>query len=266
MHESVVSLVKHLVEKVGRKIAQHYENQADMLVRTKADDSPVTQADIEAHEALVEGLNKISPDVPVLSEEGEHPDFKDRKKWKRYWLVDPIDGTAEFLHKNEEFTVNVALIEKNSPILGVIYNPMTQELYYAEKSRGAFMQDKEGAINPIKVKTTLSRPLAVAVSRRHGLAPLRAVLEKLSSYQMVKMGSSQKFALVAKGEVDVYPCLGQTAEWDTAAGQTIVEEAGGKVIDLNGDPLVYNKTQSLLNTPFLAISGADYDWLAHFKS
>ncbi len=264
MHESIVSLVKHLVEKVGRNVAKHYANQTQLFVSTKADNSPVTQADLDAHAALVAGLTKISPDVPVLSEEGAHPDLTARKKWQRYWLVDPIDGTQEFLRKNEEFTVNVALIEKNTPTLGVIYNPMSQIFYYAEFGRGAFKQVADGEISAIKVKTNLSQPLSVVISRRHGLHPLRDALEKLDGYQMTKMGSSQKFGVVAEGLVDLYPCLGQTSEWDTAAGQCILEAAGGKVIDLNGKPLVYNKTQSLLNNGFLAVSAAEYDWLAHF--
>ena len=239
-----------LARDAGRAILQIY-GEVDTSVEYKRDNSPVTQADMASHHVIVDGLAKLTPQWPVLSEESRDIPFEQRRMWRRFWLVDPLDGTREFLKRNGEFTVNIALIEADAPILGVVYAPAIDKLYYGAHGGGAF-KEESGAVTPIRTATPSAEKVRVVVSRSHGSGE-----ENLDRFtggapcEFVPMGSSLKFCLVADGSADVYPRTGPTMEWDTAAAQCVVEQAGGTVTDLNGNAMTYNKPV-LLNPGFVA--------------
>lgn len=236
-------------EEAGKKILEFY--QTDVEVITKDDDSPLTKADLAAHHIIVDALKEIDPETPIISEESGIPDFKERKEWNKFWLVDPLDGTKEFIKKNGEFTVNIALIENGKPILGVVYVPAMDVMYYAETSIGAFR--KEANKEPVKLEShPFEKPgkARIVVSRSHGDDQTAKKLSKIGIEvkEEVPSGSSIKFCLVAEGKADLYPRLGPTMEWDTAAADAIYRYSSK-----NGEkysPLVYNK-ESLKNPYFL---------------
>lgn len=223
-------------------------------VQKKADRSPVTQADIAASDLICAELKKLTPDIPVISEEDDAVAVAERLTWPRCWLVDPLDGTRGFIDGSGQYTVNIALIDQYQPVMGVIYAPqLDQQLYYATKGFGAFMY-KGGQLKPIKsCSFNQKRTINIAVSQYHGSKWLEKLLSDLPNHQLVRMNSSVKIALVAAGVADIYPRLGPTSEWDTAAGQCIVEEAGGLVIDLDGQPLTYNARDTLINPGFMVL-------------
>jgi 3'(2'), 5'-bisphosphate nucleotidase len=247
-----------LARAAGERILEIYNTEFD--VEQKDDQSPLTAADMASHRSIVAGLQALTPDVPVLSEESSSIPFEERSRWSRYWLVDPLDGTKEFIKRNGEFTVNIALIEDGRPVLGVVHVPVTGVTYYGCEGRGAFRQDKDGPAQPIRVRALGPGPVAVVGSRSHRGDSLNAFLEKLGDHEMVSMGSSLKFCLVAEGRADIYPRLGPTSEWDTAAAQAVVEQAGGQVTDLDLQPLRYNTKDSLLNPFFLVFGDGGRDW------
>lgn len=220
-------------------------------VEYKRDQSPLTQADLASHHIILEGLHRLTSDWPVISEESGEIPFGQRSTWQRFWLVDPLDGTKEFLHRNGEFTVNIALIEDCCPILGVVAAPAMQKLYYAARGIGAW-KDDAGSILPIRVGQTTNDPMRPMISRSH-----RSAAEDIrpwagsGPHQCIPMGSSLKFCLVADGTAHLYPRLSPSMEWDTAAAQCVLEVAGGRVTDIQGNPMVYNKP-SLLNPAFIA--------------
>ena len=233
------------------------------VVEHKADASPLTAADLAAQRVIAAGLARITPDMPVLSEEARAAPWEQRRQWARYWLVDPLDGTREFVKRNGEFTVNIALIEGHRPVLGVVLAPVTGELYAAAEGQGAWLQQHAGgAWQPIGARA-LAAPAVVAGSRSHG-SDTHAFLESLLGrpYQPLPMGSSLKFCLIARAVADLYLRLGPTSEWDTAAAQCVLEQAGGAVLDLSGEPLRYNAKESLLNPEFLAVGDRTVDWKA----
>ena len=205
----------------------------------KQDESPITEADLASHSVIVEGLARIAS-FPVLSEESAQIPYEERRSWERYWLVDPLDGTKEFIKRTDEFTVNIALIENGYPILGVVFAPAIDRMYFAARGCGAH-RVSGGENSRISVSSTVQERIRVVASRSHRGPELDAYLEKLGNHECVSMGSSLKFCLVAEGSADLYPRLGPTMEWDTAAAQAVVEEAGGKVEDLEGSRLRYNK-------------------------
>jgi 3'(2'), 5'-bisphosphate nucleotidase len=226
-------------------------------VTNKADNSPLTAADTAAHGIILEGLRKLPSQWPVLSEESKHIPYDERKRWEVYWLVDPLDGTKEFIKKNGEFTVNVALVRSGLPVLGVVHVPVRHVTYYAEKGKGAFKKLENGKSVPIRAQAGWSDKLKIVLSRSHRGGEMEVFLQKAGPYESVSMGSSLKLCLVAEGQAHLYPRFWPSMEWDTAAAQCVVTEAGGTVTDLQGRPLVYNK-ESLLNTHFLAsASGQD---------
>lgn len=259
--------IKHLLKDV-RKIAAAAAAEilkvynTDFDIERKDDKSPLTLADLASHRLICEQLRQLTPDIPVLSEESATTDFSIRQQWERYWLVDPLDGTREFIKRNDEFTINIALIDNHEPVLGVIQIPVTGTCYYAVRDHGAWRH--ETGKEPVKIKTrsTDSRSLAVAGSRSHGSSKQQTFIEKLGDVETYAIGSSLKFCLVAEGRADIYPRFGPTSEWDTAAAQCIVEEAGGIVTDENLEPLRYNTSESLLNPHFLVIADPSYDWLS----
>lgn len=226
-------------------------------VKEKLDTSPVTEADLCAHDIIQKGLVAIDPTLPLISEEGKIIPYEVRSRWTRYWLVDPLDGTREFIQGTGEFTVNIALIENHAPVLGVVVVPVHQHAYWAIQGEGAYA--KFGTADPIRIYTNHSPRtlLKAAVSRRldQNTKPAWAsLMERLGQPELIYCGSAWKLCLVAKGDVDLYPQLGATNEWDTAAGQCILEAAGGQLIDFSGKRLQYNLKSSLENPGFYAIS------------
>ncbi len=241
----ILPLVINIARRAGEEIMSYYKGSIE--VENKQDNSPLTQADLASHHFITRSLATLNPEYPILSEESaDEIPFEIRKHWQTFWIVDPLDGTKEFIHKRDEFTVNIALIHNNRPILGVIFAPALNEMYYAAESLGAFKQ-----INHQKPKTISVRQkseietLKVAGSLRHGREELEAFLAKRNEeYDLQSFGSALKFCKVAEGVVDLYPRLTPVMEWDSAAGQCIVEQAGGVVTNISESPLTYNKEPS----------------------
>ena len=244
----------------GNEILNFYNN--DIEVVNKEDLSPLTKADLASNKIILESLTKLNSNIPILSEESL-VDWSIRKNWKKYWLVDPLDGTKEFIKKNGEFTVNIALIEDNNPILGVVYVPAKSLLYLAEKNKGSFktitkdkLKNLEG-IQKILVSSQANRKRVIG-SRSHSNATFdNWVKEKFPNAEIVQAGSSLKFCLIAEGEADIYPRFGPTSEWDIAAGHMIVNEAGGKIRTFQNDSIKYNTKENILNPEFYAIGNID---------
>ena len=229
-------------------------------VERKADESPLTEADLAAHRTIVEGLRALSPAIPVLSEESAYVDFATRAGWSRYWLVDPLDGTKDFVKRNGEFTVNIALIDYHEPVLGVVAVPVTGVSYAAARGLGARRYDADG-MSALRARAPASPPWRVAASRSHADRRTEAFIRNLGPTERISIGSSLKFCLLAEGEIDLYPRFGPTCEWDTAAAQCVVEQAGGRVTDVGLEPLRYNTGESFLNPFFLAFGDPTVDWL-----
>ena len=247
-----------IARRAGEAILEIYNTE--FSVEQKDDKSPLTEADKAAHNIIVSALAEQTPDIPLLSEESADIPFENRSGWRRYWLIDPLDGTREFIKRNGEFTVNIALIEDHQPVLGVVHAPVTARTYYGEQGKGAFKQTADGAAEAIHVQTSLRRPVQVAGSRSHAGDSLKQFLENLGEHEIVSMGSSLKICLVAEGKADVYPRLGLTSEWDTAAAQAVVEAAGGKITKTDMQPLRYNTKAELLNPFFFVFGDASVDW------
>jgi 3'(2'), 5'-bisphosphate nucleotidase len=250
--------VVELARVAGDRILEIYNS--DFEVELKADNSPLTAADMASHNAIIAGLEALTPAIPVLSEESASLPFAERSAWQTYWLVDPLDGTREFVKRNGEFTVNIALIEAGVPVIGVVHVPVSGVTYSACKGRGAFKQQPGKKSQAIKVRMLTDGPVMVVGSRSHRGDSLNRFLEKLGEHEMVGMGSSLKLCLVAEGVADIYPRLGPTSEWDTAAAQCVVEQAGGVVTDMDMQPLRYNTKDSLLNPHFLVFGDHSRDW------
>lgn len=262
--ESLLQSVKKIARDAGDAILRIYHTVEEQAIEYKQDGSPLTAADKIANQIIEQGLLKLTPDIPILSEEGTDIPYSERVSWERYWLVDPLDGTKEFLQRTGDFTVNIALVEKQHSTLGVVYAPVKNDCYYAARGMGAF---KENAQTDIKILQTVSLPeqIRVVASRLHGNEQLSAFLGRIPNHVTMRVGSSLKFCLVAAGEADIYPRLGLTSEWDTAAAQCIVEQAGGAVIDLHGLPLLYNTRDSLLNPYFLVVGDKRHAWLEYLE-
>ena len=245
----------------GRAILRVYHQ--DFSVEHKDDDSPLTAADMASHQAITAGLAELDPDTPVLSEEGADIPFETRSTWQRYWLIDPLDGTREFIKRNGEFTVNIALIENGRPITGVVHVPVSGESYLGQIGVGAWKIDTNGKRTSIRVNERRAATLRVAGSRSHAGDSLLRFLERIGDHEIVSMGSSLKLCLVAEGAADIYPRLGPTSEWDTAAAQAVVEAAGGQVTDTELKPLRYNTKDSLLNPHFLVFGDRNENWMSY---
>jgi 3'(2'), 5'-bisphosphate nucleotidase len=252
-----------LARQAGEAILQIYRQ--DFAVEHKGDDSPLTAADLAAHNAIMQGLARLTPDIPRLSEEGASIPFAERRQWPRYWLIDPLDGTREFVKRNGEFTVNIALVEQGRPVLGVVHAPVLGTTYSAAVGAGAWKQDGDAPASAIRCSTT-AQPARIVASRSHITPELEALLARLPPHEALNIGSSLKLCLVAEGKADFYPRLGLTSEWDTAAGHCVVEQAGGCVSTTDGQPLLYNSKESLLNPNFLVRGEPGYPWLPYFVS
>ena len=258
--KDLIEPVVDLAVTAGDAILEVYATDFD--VQSKDDTSPLTQADLASHNRIVAGLSELSPEMPIISEESGLPAFEERSNWQRYWLIDPLDGTKEFVNRNGEFTVKIALIEDGRPVVGVVLVPVQDKTYIGCDGHGAERRDAGKKPTRIQVTTASSSPVRIVGSRSHRGSSLDAFLEKLGDTDMVPMGSSLKFCTVAEGHADVYPRLGPTSEWDTAAAQAVVEQAGGAVLELDGKPLSYNQKSDILNPWFVVVGATDHDWLA----
>jgi 3'(2'), 5'-bisphosphate nucleotidase len=255
--------VATLARRAGEAILAVYGQQFE--VTNKADQSPLTLADMKSHEIIVQGLQALTPDLPVLSEEASDISYSERRQWRRYWLVDPLDGTKEFVSRNGEFTVNIALIDGHDPVLGVVHVPVSDTTYTGARDAGATRQIGREQAVPIRTTVPAPTPLRIVGSRSHRDAVLDGYLPRLEPYQLVAVGSSIKFCLVAEGSADFYPRFGPTSEWDTAAAQAVVEAATGRVLQTDGQPLRYNAKAELLNPHFLVSGDPQRDWLGELS-
>lgn len=258
LHADLVDIVR----RAGAGIMEVYATDFD--VETKSDSSPVTEADLRAHAVIVAGLGDVAPDVPVLSEESEPPEFETRRTWSRYWLVDPLDGTKEFVGRNGEFTVNIALIEGHRPVLGVVGVPAKDEVFVGDVGlERAYKQTGTERV-PLGTRRITDRGLTVVASRSHGGDRLERYLDAVGAaigpITRRPVGSSLKLCLLAEGEADFYPRLGPTSEWDIAAAHAVLAAAGGAVRRFDGRPLEYNTKPSFLNPEFMAVGDPAFPW------
>jgi 3'(2'), 5'-bisphosphate nucleotidase len=258
-YSTLLKPVMALAIEAGDAIMELYGS--DQVVEQKTDHTPVTAADRCADAIITAGLKKLTPHLPILSEEGAEPAFAERQQWQQYWLVDPLDGTTEFIERSGEFCVNIALIENNQPVLGVIYAPALKVAYEACRGFGAFKYNETNLYDFIQTRR-VGASKVVALSRRHGQRA-HGYGHRLGEHEFIYQGSALKICLVAEGAADVFPRFGKTSEWDTAAGQCILEEAGGRLMDLNGQELQYNTRASLINPEFLAVGDWQHDWLQY---
>jgi 3'(2'), 5'-bisphosphate nucleotidase len=240
-----------VVHAAGNAIMTIYDGK--FAVQRKEDNSPLTLADLESQRIIIEGLQRIAPGIPILSEESAAAPWAERRNWRELWVVDPLDGTREFVKRNGEFTINIALVVDHEPLLGVISAPAQAQLYWGAAGSGAFAQHGGGQRNRIRCVPP-RHPLRVVGSRSHLSAQTEAYLKRLRPHVMTGVGSSLKFCLLAQGDADLYPRFGPTSEWDTAAGQALLEAAGGHVTRFDGHRLRYNCRESILNGDFLAFS------------
>jgi 3'(2'), 5'-bisphosphate nucleotidase len=255
--DPVCAIAREAAEAILAIYAQDFE------VVCKDDNSPVTAADLAAQRVIAEGLQKLAPGVPVISEEALAAPWAERRTWRRYWLVDPLDGTREFVKRNGEFTVNIALIEDHRSVLGVVLAPVTGDLYAAVAGGGVWRQRTIDAPREAIRTRSADGLLMVTGSRSYGTGGrTMTLLERLGKHETFALGSSLKFCVIARGDADIYLRLGATSEWDTAAAQCVLEEAGGAVLDLAGRPFRYNTRDSLINPEFIACGDTNIDWTA----
>ena len=269
----IVELVAS-VEKAGAAILEVYST--DFEIQRKNDESPLTQADLAAHREIVAGLQALSPQIPIISEESAPPPFAERAAWQRYWLVDPLDGTKEFVNRNGEFTVNIALIDGSEPVFGIVGVPVQDKVYIgdvrqSDPSQRAYVVHK-GESRTLRVQRQRDRqgPIRVVASRNHGGERLEGYLGEIearfAACERTPVGSSLKLCVLAEGGADIYPRLGPTSEWDIGAAQAVLTAAGGSVFTSDGAVLAYNTKDSLLNPEFLAVGDASYPWIAELPS
>ena len=249
--------IRQIAAEAGKAIMKTYDGPAE--IESKEDDSPLTQADRAAHDCIVTALTQLTPDIPVLSEESEGIPTEERLGWERFWLVDPLDGTKEFIKKTGQFTVNIALIENGEPTLGVVLAPASDLEYFAARGNGAFKRLGQAEPQPIKIAEADKAKLRIVASRDHAGPKVAAMLEQLPDAELVSMGSSLKFCLVAEGAADLYPRFVPTMEWDTGAAQCILEEAGGALCTLDGYRLAYGR-EDLRNPSIIAAGHPAIDW------
>lgn len=247
-YNSILPDVIKVADDASEKVLHIY--QSDFKVNYKEDDSPITAADLASHDIIMRGLRNISRDIPILSEEGADISWEERKHWRRFWLIDPIDGTKDFTQRTGEFTVNIALIEDGVPVLGVVTAPALKEAFWGIKGEGAFKRDRTGHVH--RIRTSEPRdPLRIVASKNHLNDETRAFIDGLGAHETLQAGSSLKFCRIAEGHADIYPRMGPTSEWDTGAAHAVLLAAGGNVKTFEGDALAYGKEQ-ILNPNFIA--------------
>jgi len=240
--------IEAIALEAGNTIMEIYNR--DFSIAYKDDESPLTEADLASNEVIIKALEKYN--IPIMSEEGKMIAYEDRKDWEYYWCIDPIDGTKEFIKKNGEFTVNIALIHKDTPVLGVVYAPALGDMYKSQKGEGAF---KNGEKLPLKVNKTPEKSLRVVASKSHLSEETQAFINDVAkgteNIEQVSKGSSLKLVMVAEGSADIYPRLAPTMEWDTAAADAIVREAGKMTYQFENDSAVIYNKENLLNPWFI---------------
>ena len=240
--------------------------ETDFYVETKTDSSPLTLADTAAHKIIVKGLRELTPDIPIISEEAVLPEFSERSKWPMYWLVDPLDGTKEFVNRNGEFTVNIALIAENVPLVGVVCVPVQDRTYVGNTSTMDARVYGAAGERQVKSRRFSEKPteIKVVASRSHVSNELRAYLKSIdeifSGVETISMGSSLKLCALADAEADIYPRLGPTSEWDIAAAHAVLVAAGGQIYVSDGSPLTYNMKEDILNPNFIAVGDSNFSW------
>jgi len=263
MQEVELKAIEEIAIQAGAEILDVYNASSPIEVEIKADDSPITLADRRAHDYIVGALTALYPDIPILSEESTSISYQVRRLWSVYWLVDPLDGTKEFISRNGEFSVNIALIKDGEPVLGVVHVPVLGITYSGQQGAGASKRYPDQSLAAIFCRP-LSSPIRVVASRHHRGEQVDKLIEliqsELGEAQVVTMGSSLKMCLLAEGEADLYPRLGPTSEWDTGAAHAVLRAAGGELVDLNFQPLRYNQKAELLNPSFIGLSDASFDW------
>ncbi len=257
------SEINQIAREAGKIVRQYFHTSYD--VEMKDDKSPVTTADLAANEYIEQQLASITPDIQRISEESENTGYPERKHWDTFWLIDPLDGTREFIKNRPDFTVNIALIQNSQPILGCIYLPIADQLYYATTGDNAYRCDQANAPITINVSSPPSSVPRICGSRAHPSKAMQKFLANVGEHQLIARGSSIKSCMVADGSADIYPRFGPTWEWDTAAAQCIVEQAGGNITTLDLQALTYNK-ESLLNPSFLAFGDKATDWKTYITS
>lgn len=258
----LIPQVISIAREAGQRILEIYQNK-DYQAFTKADDTPVTTADLAAHKIIMQQLAELTPNIPILSEEDADISLKKRSQWDRYWLVDPLDGTQEFIARSGDFATVIALIENNQPVMGVVYAPVSGVTYFAYQGKGAWKipeMDDSLRIHTLKHEQP-DQPIAIAISRRQNINRITEKLSPARNYELVPLGSAAlKACLVAEGAVDCYIRLGPTGEWDTAATQCIVEEAGGRILSTRLEPLSYNERDTLENPNFIVLGDESIGW------
>ncbi len=240
-------------------------NSRHIEVATKADDSPLTEADLRSHRILEQGLRELTPDIPVFSEEDADTPWSTRREWQRYWLIDPLDGTKEFINRNGEFTVNIALIDHQEAVFGVVGVPAQEVLFWGDVKKGEAFRRHQGVTRPIRGrKRQVTAPLVVVASRSHGGERLERYLDEVQrrcgTTERTPVGSSLKLCILAEGMADLYPRLGPTSEWDIAAAHAVLAAAGGDLWAADGSVFCYNTKESVLNPEFIAVGDAGFGW------
>lgn len=260
--------VVRIAKLAGEEILKVYHRDGDIDVQSKSDESPLTEADTRANSVIVSELQRLTPDIPVLSEESDILPWEVRSQWPEYWLIDPLDGTKEFINRNDEFTVNIALVRAGEPVIGVVHAPVFARTWSGMRGQGAWRQegaDVPQTIHCSKMPAEIDNCAVVVVaSRRHGTEQLQGMLDTLATrfkeVELVSMGSSLKICIVAEGGADIYPRLAPTSEWDTAAAQAILCAAGGAICTLDFQPLRYNSKEELLNPSFIVLGDVTFAW------
>ena len=265
--DSIVSQVLDIAISAGKEIMRFYKS--DYKIEIKSNNSPVTEADAAANQLILESLNDLQPDIPFVSEECQIASYEQRTNWQHYWLIDPLDGTKSFVRADDQFTVNIALIDRDHPIFGVVYSPVEEHTYWGIAGVGAFLQKgTTGPIESIHTRRPQRDTVTIIAPAKRGHRRVQDFIDNLGSAaircHLTHSSSSIKFCRVAEGVADIFPSFGATSEWDTAAAQCVVECAGGSVRDFEGNTLIYNKPDpSLINSPFLVSGANDFDWLQY---
>jgi len=249
--------INQVARQAGEMIRKYFNSSYE--IELKQDQSPVTTADIEANNFIEQQLHSLTPEIPRISEESENTSYQERKHWGTFWLIDPLDGTREFIKNRPDFTVNIALVREQQPILGAIYLPMADQLYFAAEGDHAYRQDQSTLPIEIHVNKKISSTPIICGSRYHAGKSMQAFLNAVGNHELITRGSSIKSCLIADGSADIYPRFGPTWEWDTAAAQCIIVQAGGYLTTLDMKSLAYNK-ESLLNPSFLAFANKQHNW------
>lgn len=268
LNDNQLDTLLRIAKTAGNAILSVYQRAGDIDVTIKDDNSPLTEADRDAHEIIIAELKEFTPSIPILSEESDGTSVDERLSWSRYWLVDPLDGTKEFIKRNGEFTVNIALINNGAPELGIVHVPVTNISYLGKTGVGAWKVAATGEADAISIANFALNQgqVRVVASRSHRgdlLDQLINTMEaELGKAEVVSMGSSLKICLLAEGKADIYPRLAPTSEWDTAAAHAVLAAAGGDIVDTEFQALRYNQKESLLNPHFIAISDISFDWQA----